>query len=359
MTTNAATPQADPAPPTAPVSRVGVALMLGLLVVVLVAGILRNGVLRALGDLGFRSPAIAVYTLLLLSPILFEGLYPRLRRTRNVRWRAIIENLHAHAPYLIAIGTTMLVMRIQNVYDLDLTAALGLDWTPHVEAIEGDVVADLQAAMRTTVLDYGFHFVYITLYALYHVSAMVGFAATGRSAMVRRFTVTWILVYAVALPFYLVAPVNETWTTNPAYGCYDSYDGPYGDFATGTEGVLHDECGADDGVVLAISSINNCFPSLHNAFAWALPMLLWRSGWRRAAKGTAVFATLVTISTVYLGIHWIVDIVAGILLAWSVTWVAVRFDYRLDHRLRLSGARWTRPSWARDDGRQRDSPDPV
>jgi membrane-associated phospholipid phosphatase len=353
--TDATTTRADLPSATPPVSRVGVALMLGLLAVVLVAGIARNGVLQALKDLGFRSPAIALYTLLLLSPIVFEGMYPRLRRTGNVRWRTVVENVHAHAPYLIAIGTTMLVMRIQNVYDLDLTAALGLDWTPHVHAIEGDVVARFQAALRHPLLDLFLHFVYITVYAVYHVAAMVGFAVTGRTAMVKRFAVTWILVYAIALPFYVLAPVNETWTTNPEYGCYQDYDGPFGAFATTTVGILHAECGDGGSIVQAISSINNCFPSLHNAFAWALPMLLWRSGWRRAAAGTGVVAFLISVSTLYLGIHWITDLVAGVALAWFVTWVAVRFDFRLDHRLRLHGARWGKPTWARDDGRQ---PDP-
>jgi membrane-associated phospholipid phosphatase len=329
-------------PASTPVSRVGVAVMLGLLGIVLAAGIARNGVLQALGDLGFRSPAIAAYTLMLLSPIAFEGLYPRLRQARSPRARFVVENLHAHAPYLILIGTVMLVMRLQNVYDLDVTALLGLDWTPHLHRIEGDVVARLQQATRHPALDLGFQFVYVTVYALYHVVAMVGFAATGRTAMVKRFTVTWVLVYAIALPFYFLAPVNETWTTNPEYGCYGSYDGPYGDFSTPTAGVLHDECGDGDGIVFAISSINNCFPSLHNAFAWALPFLLWRSGWRRAAAGTSVIATLVSASTLYLGIHWITDLVAGIALAAFVTWVAVRFDYRLDTRLRLRGAKWGR-----------------
>lgn len=353
----AVTPGAHASAHSPPVSRVGVLLMLGLLAVVLVAGIARNGVLKALGDLGFRSPAIGAYTLLLLSPIVFEGLYPRLRRTQNLRWRAVVENLHRHAPYLIAIGTTMLAMRIENVYDLDIAAALGLDWTPHVHALEGDVVARFQAALRHPLLDLGLHFVYITVYAVYHVAAMVGFAVTGRTAMVKRFAVTWVLVYAIALPFYILAPVNETWTTNPAYGCYEDYDGPFGSFATTTAGVLHDACGDGGGIVQAISSINNCFPSLHNAFAWALPFLFWRSGWRRAAAGTSVVAFLISVSTLYLGIHWVTDLVAGVALAAFVTWIAVRLDFRLDHRLRLRDVRWRKPSWARDDGRQPHSPE--
>jgi membrane-associated phospholipid phosphatase len=326
------------------VAKLGVAIMLGLLAIVLAVGIARNGPVQALKDLGFRSPAIAAYTLLLLSPILFEGLYPRLSRMRNARARKVVGNLHAHAPYLITIGIVMLVMRLENVFDLDITAALGLDWTPHVEALEGDVVARFQAALRHPALDVFLRFVYVTVYALYHVVAMVGFAVAGKTGMVKRFTVTWVLVYAIALPFYILAPINETWTTDPDYGCYASYDGPFGPFATDTEGVLHDACGDGSGIVFAISSINNCFPSLHNAFAWALPFLLLKSGWRRLGLFTSVIAFLVSVSTLYLGIHWVTDLVAGITLAWIVTSIAVRFDYALTPGLRFTHAGWRKPT---------------
>jgi membrane-associated phospholipid phosphatase len=261
---------------------------------------------------------------------------------RGIRTRRALDNLHAHAPYLIAIGIVMLVMRLENVFDLDITAALGLDWTPHIQALEGDIVARFQAALRSHALDLFLRFIYVTVYALFHVVAMVGFAVMGKTTMVKRFTVTWTLVYAIALPFYILAPVNETWTTNPEYGCYDSLDGPFGSFATDTEGVLHNECGDDSGIVFAISSINNCFPSLHNAFAWALPFLLFKSGWRRLGLFTAVISTLVSVSTLYLGIHWVTDLVAGIALAWIVTSVAVRFDYVLTPGLKLRDAVWRR-----------------
>jgi membrane-associated phospholipid phosphatase len=335
-------PSTEPAAHQTPVARLGVGIMLGLLALVLAVGIVRNGLLQALKDLGFRSPAIAVYTLLLLSPIVYEGLYPRLHRIQGLRARRVLDNLHAHAPYLIAIGIVMLVMRLENVFDLDLTAVLGLDWTPHIHAIEGDIVARFQSALRTPALDLLLRFVYVTVYALYHVVAMVGFAATGRTVMVKRFTVTWTLVYAIALPFYILAPVNETWTTNPAYGCYDSLQGPFGSFATATKGLLHNECGDESGIVFAISSINNCFPSLHNAFAWALPFLLLKSGWRRLGLAASVIAFLVSVSTLYLGIHWVTDLVAGIALAYGVTSIAVRFDYTLTPGLRLQGATWRR-----------------
>lgn len=349
---------ADPLPAplrTAPVARRGIAFMLALLVTVLVVGFLLNSrsqppgraLLTTLGNLGFRSPPIALYTLLLLSPIFFESAYPWLARRASGRGRRVVENLHAHAPYLIVIALVMLVMRLENALDLSLTAALGLDFTPAIWRFEGDLVGPLQSWMRSWPLNdvrmplYGkplgdslFIFVYVTLYALYHVVAIFGFAVAGLTGMVKRFTVAWTTVYAVALPFYLFAPVNEVWTTNVAYCDHYGY--------TEVEGLLNDDCGASGGIVLAIASINNCFPSLHNAFAWTLPFLLLRSGWRRLGWAASGFGLLITVSTVYLGIHWITDIVPGIALAWFATSLSLRLDYGLTHELRLTSLRWAR-----------------
>lgn len=331
--------------PTIPVARRGLVVLGALLAVVIAAGTLYNGadvgygrgLVKTLGNLGFRSPAIAAYTLLLLSPLFFETAYPRLRERFAPQSRAanVVENLHVSAPYLIAIGIVMLVMRIENIFDLAITSAIGWDFTPAIYRIEGGLVERIQAAMRHPALDIFFSFVYVVLYSLYHVVAMGYFAATGRTRMLKRFLVTWVLIYAVALPFYLFFPVNEVWTTDPRCGVYD-----YGE----VEGVLHDDCTAQGGIVYAISSINNSFPSLHNAFAWALPMLFWRSGWRRAAVAVSGVAALVTVSTVYLGIHWILDIVAGVALAWFATAVAARAEFTVTPDLWLRGWRWSAPT---------------
>ncbi len=325
-----------PALPASPVSRVGLAVMGGLLAVVLVVGALRNGVTQALGDMGLRSPMKLTYTLLLLSPLLFEAGYPRLSRRwpAGTRLGTSIERLHLHAPYVIVVGLTMLVVRLQNTWDLDLTAALGWDLTPWVHAIEGDAVGHVQRAVRHRFLDLFFWFVYIDVYFLWHVAAIFLFALAGLTGLVKRMALAFVAIYAIAMPFYVLAPVNEAWTTNPMYGCGYGYAGA-------PEGIIHEECSSvAGGIVYAISSINNCFPSLHNAFAWIVPFVLWRSGRRKWAARTAPVAVLISMSTIYLGIHWFTDLVAGILTSHVAAVVATRLHYTLGADLKPKDVRW-------------------
>ena len=67
---------------------------------------------------------------------------------------------------------------------------------------------------------------------------------------------------------------------------------------------------------------------------------LWKTGHKRAGNLSAIFASLVTLSTVYLAIHWLTDIAAGILLAWIITHYAVRVNYTIQPSLKVTDIEW-------------------
>jgi membrane-associated phospholipid phosphatase len=321
-----------------PVSKIGLLVLAIFLITALLTSYVYHGYGSTIRRFGFHRPAVTIYTLSLLSPLLFETVYPWLSRHTSGRVRQIVENLHLTAPYLIVVGLMMLVMRFENIFDMTITAALGWDFTPWVYSIEGNVVERIQTAFRSPFLDVTMEFIYITVYALFYISAFIFFALRGDVEMIKKFTFTWVIIYAVALPFYIFFPVNEVWVTSGQYDCGYDYGEVVGVVTSATGSSR--SCTSEEGIVRAISSINQCLPSLHNAFAWSVPMILWRSGWLKTGSIAAVISSLVTFSTIYLGIHWITDIVLGIVLAWVVTWAAVRTDYRILPSLRLTNVKW-------------------
>ena len=325
-------PEVDSSVP--PVSYNGVFLLLGMMALLFVGALTQGDLSRTFRLMGFRDPVTKAYTIMLTTPILFELLFNPLDRLVKDRphLRRILHNLHRHAPYLIITGLVMLLMRIENVFDVPFNEWLGYDLTPIVYSLEGNIVPDIQERLRSAWMDTAMVTVYVGLYALMHVCCIFGFSISNNTEMVKKFTFTWCGVYLAALPFYLFAPVNEVWVTSSLHCDLYSYNE--------ASGILYTNCDDTSGYIHAIASINNCFPSLHNAFAWALPFLFWKTGYKRAGHFSAIFASLVTLSTVYLAIHWLIDIAAGILLAWIITSLAVRINYTIQPSLKITDVGW-------------------
>ncbi len=68
------------------------------------------------------------------------------------------------------------------------------------------------------------------------------------------------------------------------------------------------------------------FPSTHSssAFAWAEFMSLKFEGYKTVFY---VFAALVAVSRVYIGVHYPVDVVAGALLGWFIAKIVTRAEH--------------------------------
>ena len=75
-----------------------------------------------------------------------------------------------------------------------------------------------------------------------------------------------------------------------------------------------------------INTNTNVFPSLHTSLSATVALLAVRTRdiYPRWLPVAAVLATLVALATMYLGIHWAIDVVAGLVLATGAVAVASR-----------------------------------
>jgi tRNA nucleotidyltransferase (CCA-adding enzyme) len=71
----------------------------------------------------------------------------------------------------------------------------------------------------------------------------------------------------------------------------------------------------------SITSINNCFPSLHIGFAVAVTVITFFSDNKRLKWIIPIFSLSVILATIYLAIHWLIDVIGGIALALIVGWL--------------------------------------
>ncbi|MDQ7096431.1 phosphatase PAP2 family protein [Desulfosporosinus sp. PR] len=129
--------------------------------------------------------------------------------------------------------------------------------------------------------------------------------------MIRYSLSAHILQFLLIFPFYLTIHVNEVW------------------YVLGQpDGMARNLSAADAAVVVV-----NCFPSMHTSIAFAMLLLAWREKDKLFRYVWTFFCLSVIYSTLYLEIHWVTDVLAGIVLALA----AVKLG---DWLIRIVSGKW-------------------
>ena len=186
--------------------------------------------------------------------------------------------------------------------DRMLMARTGLDMTPYIYAIEGDLVVLFQNAFRAAWLDvfmthfYIAGFMFITYASIFYVTYFDDRWMADRVAL----CVAW--VYLLAIPFYLFFNVRVT-----------------GFYIEDMDAVAYTLNPEIEDWFRRIDAFTNCMPSLHIAVPFAIWLTFRKHDhdgrWNRFQNMTLGYIILTAFAIIYLGIHWFVDIIGGMILA--------------------------------------------
>ena len=247
-----------------------------------------------------------LWMLLLAAGLPFPAVRPVLAFGRDV--------LHSRVGRLGCAWIALILLL--NVWETSVDSGIGkaleLDFTPLVFAIEGNVGVRLQQLLAGPQLDVFWTWVYIFLYPGLLILPLLVFHHQGRRGAARGYIGAFSLNYLFAIPFYLFAPVVETGVSG----------------LTDVQPVLDSVWPRMLALLRSSSAPDNCFPSLHASCALTVAFYAYRHGPRRLFWIAAPGAALTLMSTWALGIHWLVDGLAGLVLALA----AVAFGPRLVER---------------------------
>jgi membrane-associated phospholipid phosphatase len=179
------------------------------------------------------------------------------------------------------------------------------DYSHIIQRYEGQLLANFQSLLNNSWLTEITTFFYIIIFVTLISTSFVLYFIQHDKQLFYTFIYAIGLNYLIAIPFYLFIPVNEVWFVHPQV----SFLIPevYPDFETQYRNV---------------SGLNNCFPSLHNSISLTLLFLSFKSNNKLFKWFMTGSVGIIMFSTIYLGIHWLTDMAAGVILAITAFTVA-------------------------------------
>jgi membrane-associated phospholipid phosphatase len=212
---------------------------------------------------------------------------------------------------LAALGIVLVASAVGRSSLQVVSRLFGLQLTWLIYAIEGEFVGWVQATFVTPELTLYFSSVYMYGYVFLLAFPFLAYLALPRTTTVKRLVVAYALNYAIGLVLYTIVFAHGPRNVMP-------------DMVTSLLFTHNPEFMALTGEV---NEPTNVFPSLHTSLSVTVgtfAILTWREYplWTPSA---AWRATSVVIATMYLGIHWLTDVIGGTALALG----AVYLSYRL------------------------------
>lgn len=237
--------------------------------------------------------------------------------TLFVGWRRLAasltdapEKLRDLLPHLGVLVFVLLVNRVARHRGQELSWTLGLNITDQIYALEGGLVATIQS-FATPPLTVYFTFMYVYGYVFLTVFPFIAYFVLADTRPLKRTVLAYSLNYALGLVFYTL---------------FISY-GPRNLLPNQVESLLYTTY---PGVQLLTSTVNsntNVFPSLHSSLSVTAALLARQTidaypGWYLVSL---LYTVSIVWSTMYLGIHWATDVVAGAVLAYVCVRLADRY----------------------------------
>lgn len=215
----------------------------------------------------------------------------------------VIGRLINNKKALLHFGALFLILYL-NKLELKFESNLpSNDYTDVIHNIEGDIVYYIQQFFLNDQLTWILTFFYIIVFTSLMIASLIIYLYINDDKSFYSFIYAIMLNYSIAIPFFIFFPIYEVWYYDSTVQflipqVYPNFELEY----------------------RKLSGINNNFPSLHTAISSTIALIAFRSKSKAFAKLTIVSAGLIIFSTIYLGIHWISDLLAGLLLAVFVTY---------------------------------------
>ena len=203
-------------------------------------------------------------------------------------------------PYLGGITAVLIINKGLQDAVARFARTYGFDATALFYTIEGDFVAWFQS-LFPEVANLYFGTIYVFGYAILLTFPLIGYLFAETAEPYKVTVTAYAVNYMVAIVIYaaVLAYGPRVYSAEVSHGLLELFP-------------------EITGLLALANSAENVFPSLHTSMSMTVLLVAVRthSEFPRWTPVAAFLALNVVVSTMALGIHWLVDVVAGVLLAW-------------------------------------------
>ncbi len=228
-------------------------------------------------------------------------------------WRA---KVRAAFPIALVLVPVLLVNSVTRQRLVTISQEYGLRMGGFFYSVEGGFILLFQSVASTPLTQY-FSFIYIYAYAFLLIFPVIAYFTLRDTETLRRLLTAYTLNYTLGAILYVLV---HAFGPRQYFGVME------------IETMLYDFQPAYQYLTREVNDYTNVFPSLHTSLSATVLLFAIRTRaqfplWFPVA---AIIAVSVWISTMYLGIHWAIDVVAGIALAIACVALADRLVDRWD-----------------------------
>ena len=211
---------------------------------------------------------------------------------------------------LAALGVVLLVSAVGRSSLQTVSALFGLQLTGVIYAIEGEFVAWVQATFVTPELTAYFSGIYVYGYVFLLTFPFVAYLALPDATTLKRLIVAYALNYSIGIVVYTVVLAHGPRNVMP-------------DMVTSLLFTYNPDFMS---LTSEVNEAANVFPSLHTSLSVTVATfaVLTRGEYPRWTPVALWLSTSVVIATMYLGIHWLTDVVGGVALAFGSVYLSFR-----------------------------------
>jgi len=210
-------------------------------------------------------------------------------------------------PYILIIFGVVCFHFIEvNIIDSHVTEHIGYDYVNVIKNLEGDTVFWFSQHW-TPSLVYFFVIMYIAVYPFTLWFSITYFLITDEKKSMKNLAYGLLLIYSITLPFYLFVPITNVYTF---------YN---------IESALETVIPSVEQFFYSTTTQNNCLPSLHTAMTILVAWSIHITGNKKLSCFAYFTIISVILSVIYLSIHWITDVICGVLIAAVVIFILHRY----------------------------------